>query len=71
MKFGYRLHSKGKPGLFSFEYDLLPNLVTDFNSYNMDQALNMKKVSVKKAVPKCIGSIIVSPPICNLNQCAK
>ena len=40
---------KGQALVFSFEYDLLPNLTTDFNSH-MDQALNMKKVSVKKVL---------------------
>ena len=35
----YMQKRRGEPGLFSFEYNLLPNLISNFNHY-MDRALS-------------------------------
>ena len=43
----YIKNGRGEPGLFSFEYDLLPKLLLNFYQY-MDQALNGTLFLIKK-----------------------
>ena len=52
----YIQNRRGEPGLFSFEYNLLPKLISNFYHY-MDQALGFDGLNLNSASVSCALSI--------------